>query len=75
MNAPQTIGGDVLFGASQIADFLGCSVKRVYYLTALGRLPVFRLSSVICARKSTILQWIKSQEVKNGGPDSAQTLE
>jgi hypothetical protein len=34
----------------------------VYYLAECSRLPVFRLGSVLCARKSALLQWISRQE-------------
>lgn len=65
MTAPITLQGDLLFGAAQIADFLGCSRDRVYYLVALDRLPSFRMSSVICARRSVLVAWIQSQEMKS----------
>ncbi len=34
----------------------------VYYLAECSRLPVFRLGSVLCARRSVLLDWIAGQE-------------
>jgi hypothetical protein len=56
---------DVLRGAKAIALFLyGDSEKRrkVYHLVATSNIRVFRLGSMICARKSVLLKWIKDQE-------------
>ena len=56
---------DILTGADQIAGFIyGDPTKRskVYYLAENAKLPVFKLGKTICARKSTILQWIADQE-------------
>jgi hypothetical protein len=34
-----------------------------YYATdAKLRMPVFRIGAIICARKSTLLEWIRQQE-------------
>lgn len=55
---------DMLHGAAEIAQFLfGDSRHRrkVYYLIEAGRLPVLRLNG-ICARKSTLLAWLKNEE-------------
>lgn len=61
------LSGDILRGAEQIAVHLfGSSTKpnrkKVYYLVEKTNLPVFRLGSVICARKSTLLKWVEAQE-------------
>lgn len=62
-----TLGDDLLRGADEIARFLFGDVKhrrKVYYLTgeATKGMPHFKMGSVICARKSTILNWIAQQE-------------
>ncbi len=62
-----TLGDDLLRGADEIARFLFGDVKhrrKVYYLTgeAPKGMPHFKMGSVICARKSTILNWIVQQE-------------
>jgi hypothetical protein len=49
----------------EIAEFIfgeRGSRRKVYYLPECSRLPVFRLGSVLCARKSVLLQWISGQE-------------
>ena len=59
------LAGDLLRGAEAIAEFLfGSRTERrkVYHLAEKSRLPVFRLGSVLCARKSVLLQWIGEQE-------------
>jgi hypothetical protein len=60
---------DLLRGADQIAEFIfgsRMSRRKVYYLAERTRLPVFRLASVLCARKSVLLLWIKLQEEHHG---------
>ena len=61
------LGSDLLRGADEIAKFLYGQPggrRQVYYLAAHSRLPVFRLGSVLCARRSVLMQWIESQERK-----------
>ncbi len=56
---------DKLEGADAIAEYLfGDPAERtkVYSLVRESRLPVFRLSRRLCARKSTLLNWISQQE-------------
>lgn len=65
---PCPLHDDLLEGAEAIAAFLyGSASKRrkVYHLASTSRLPVFRLGSVLCARKSKILEWIAGQETQN----------
>jgi hypothetical protein len=64
-----SLADDLLRGASQIAEFVfGDRRQRraVYHLAVEVkpecRMPVFRLGSVICARRSTLLRWIAEQE-------------
>jgi hypothetical protein len=46
-------GDDLLWGAQSIADFLGVSVDRVYYLIKTKRLPIAKLGrkTVVASRK------------------------
>ena len=56
---------DILYGAAEIAEFLltGQNGRRkVYHLVETSRLPVFRIGSKICARRSVLLKWIADQE-------------
>ncbi len=62
---------DLLRTAALIALFLFGSremTRRVYHLAATSNLPVFKLGSILCARRSTLTQWIIEQESKRRGP-------
>lgn len=64
LNAAE-LAGDILIGAYQIAEFLfGDRNKRrkVYHLAETSRLPVFRLGTELCARRSVLMTWIAEQE-------------
>lgn len=57
--------GDILQGAAAISRFLFGSEsdrRRVYFLVESGALPHFRLGGTVCARRSTLLDWIEKQE-------------
>jgi hypothetical protein len=63
------LSDDLLEGAAAIAAFMfGDATKRrrVYALAGDDRgrdkLPVFRLGETLCARKSTLQQWIAIRE-------------
>ncbi len=63
----QELADDLLRGADEIAEFIfgkRGSRRKVYYLAECSRLPVFRLGSVLCARKSVLLKWISGQETR-----------
>jgi hypothetical protein len=60
---------DVLRGALEIAAFLykGDPMKnrrKVFHLVETSRIPFFREGSKVCARKSTLLNWIAEQEAR-----------
>lgn len=62
---PGQLAGDLLEGADAIAEFLFGSREhrsKVYYLRRRSRLPLFRLGSVLCARKSILMKHIHGQE-------------
>lgn len=56
------LSDDVLHGAQEIASFLGTNRKKIYDLAARRALPVFKMGETVCARKSTLLTWIQTQE-------------
>jgi hypothetical protein len=61
------LADDILRGADEIAAFIfgeRGSRRKVYYLAECSRLPVFRLGSMLCARRSVIEGWIAGQESK-----------
>jgi hypothetical protein len=56
---------DLLRGARAIAEFLcgdGKQRRMVYHLAATSNIPVFKLGSMLCARKSVLIKWIEDQE-------------
>ncbi len=53
---------DLLTGAEAIAAFMRVKPRRVYHLAETQRLPVFRLGTTLCARRSTLLRWIEEME-------------
>jgi hypothetical protein len=65
---PQPLADDLLRGADEIAEFIfgerGKARRKVYYLAESSHLPVFRLGSLLCARRSVLLRWIAGQESK-----------
>jgi hypothetical protein len=63
----QYIADDLLSGADEIAKFLfgpNGGRRKVYYLASCTRIPVFRLGTKLCARRSVLTHWIASQESK-----------
>jgi hypothetical protein len=65
MNDNYALSADLLRGADEIAQFMFGDPKerrRVYHLAENGSLPVFRLGSVVCARRTVLLAWIADQE-------------
>ncbi len=59
---------DLLRGADEIAKYLYDDVRlrrRVYHLVASSNLPVFKLGSMICARKSVLVRWVETQEARH----------
>lgn len=59
------LGDDILYGADEIAKFLfgpKGNRRRVFHLVQTSRLPTFRIGTTICARRSTLMDWIAEQE-------------
>ncbi len=75
-NAPQAndndprFSDDLLRGASAIAEFIFGDAgqrRKIFHLAATSQLPTFKMGSMICARKSILLDWIAKQEKRRGG--------
>jgi hypothetical protein len=67
------LADDMLRGADEIAEFIfgeRGSRRKVYYLAECTKLPVFRLGSVLCARRSVLINWIACQESRIAPPRS-----
>jgi hypothetical protein len=67
---------DILEGADAIAELLfgtedserDRNRHKIYYLAERSRLPLFRLGTMLCARKSVLLAFIASQEERAAVP-------
>ena len=60
------LADDLLTGAAAIARYIFGSEeerRRVYWLADSGQLPVFRIGSTLCARKSRILRAVEQHEL------------
>lgn len=76
MTAQPDLCNDLLRGADEIAEFMfgdKSKRRRVYHL--MGRLPVFRLGNIVCARKSSLLSMIQDQEVSSAGTQPIETTQ
>ena len=61
----ELLADDLLYGAAAIAEFMFGDEgerRKIYGLAESGRLPVFRLGAILCARKSTIVRDIATRE-------------
>jgi hypothetical protein len=62
---PVRLADDLLEGADKIAEEIFGDAKqrrRIYWLVEKQSLPVFRIGITLCARRSTLREWIASQE-------------
>jgi predicted kinase len=68
MEMPATsLADDLLEGADAIATYVYGDPKhrrKVYHLAATRGIPTFNLGALVCARKSTLIEWIKAQEAR-----------
>jgi len=59
---------DMLRGADEIALYLYGNReerRKIYHLVRTSKLPVFKLGSMICARRSVLLKWVQTQEERH----------
>ena len=64
----EPLAADILRGADELAQYLfgdKSQRRRVYHLAATSNLPIFKLGSMICARKSILINWIAEQESRH----------
>ncbi|WP_404404497.1 DNA-binding protein [Pelagibacterium halotolerans] len=59
------LSDDLIYGAEAIAAFLGMSRRQVYHAAEQDHLPVFRIGSTICCRKSTLMTFITEREKRS----------
>lgn len=55
---------DLLYGVGLIAAHLKLTPAQVYHLVAEGRLPSFKIGGRVCARRSSIAQWLADMEAQ-----------
>jgi hypothetical protein len=63
---------DLIRGAEGLAEFLFGDRKfrrRVYHLASSSALPVFKLGSMLCARRSSLLRYVADQEARRTDDD------
>lgn len=60
-----TLADDLLNGVGEIAEYTGWKERRVYHLIENAGFPAFKVGGRLCARRSTILVWIKKLEAKS----------
>ncbi len=63
---------DLLYGVPAIASFLGLTDAQVYHL-ARGKLPTFKIGGKVCARRSSLSDWLAEQETKAAGAAGGAT--
>ena len=69
------LADDLLRGADEIALWLygdRGQRRKVYHLAATSKLPHSKIGSMICSRKSVLLEWIKKQEERSVGETRKQ---
>jgi hypothetical protein len=67
-NDPTELHRDILEGADAIANYLYGDRhlrRRIYYLASSNSIPTFNLGATVCARKSTLIEWIREQEARS----------
>ncbi len=70
------LANDLLRGAAEIAEYVFGSRqlrRKIFHLTSSSNFPAFKLGSMICARKSILLKWIKDQEERRSGNDRGKS--
>ena len=60
---------DLLYGAKAIAQHLGLEEKPTRHRIYRKIIPTFKIGDTICARRSTIAEWLAELEAKAGADD------
>ena len=55
---------DFSHGARNIADFMGVSLRRAYYLLEQGQIPAARIGEKWSARKSRLIEHFEAKEAE-----------
>ena len=54
--------GGVVYGAREIAAFLGVKPRQVFHLINTDRLPIFREGRVVCSTRSALNSWVAERD-------------
>ncbi len=60
--SPPNTGGELLYGAAAIAEFLGVERPVAYHWIETKGLPAFRIGGKLAARPAALRAWIAEQE-------------
>ena len=55
---------DILWGATQIADYLGCGKRKVFHLLETGRLPARKVGKVWTTTRSQLKKFFDGEGAK-----------
>ena len=62
MNHANDNAGDLLLGASAIAEHLGINRRQTYRLIYGDLVPTFKLGGTVAARRSSLDKWLAQAE-------------
>lgn len=55
---------DLLYGVAAIATHLGITERRALYLKEKRSIPTFNIDKTVCARRSSLNEWLAEQEAR-----------
>ena len=64
-------GGDLLYGANRIAQYLGVKPRAAYHLIETRRIPFFRIGKVVCSRRTSLAAKLDELEAASGDDSEA----
>lgn len=57
-------GADLLYGVPAMSTYLGLTEAAVYHLTRREDFPSFKIGGKVCARRTSLNQWLVEQEAR-----------
>lgn len=55
---------DLLHGMAAIADCLGIGERQAEYLATIKEIPTFKIGRRVCARRSSLKEWLRKREAE-----------
>ena len=62
----EPLADDLMTGVVEIADYLGTTRRRTFYLVEKGHIPAFKIGGRWCCRKSSLLAHMGQLEASAG---------